>query len=211
MRKLEQAVADIFNNAMRERCQSSGTTFHSFSLGGQDRDVGADYLISNAEAFALIEFKNSESELGSEGLKPRRRKLCMDLQANAEMRAIHDKCHFLAWRDSASGELHCAPYRTEICNVRVFPACKALSLRSPEIGNRMLAASYCADFISPPPERCSPKADFERYLAWLMRETSGSKSDTVELMARGSGAFTSLRFTSLDTAYRWMRGVPGFY
>jgi hypothetical protein len=75
MKALEQAVADTFNDYMRDLCRNAEKAFLPFSLGGQDRD-SADYLISNAEGFALIEFKHSELELINEGKKSRRKKLC---------------------------------------------------------------------------------------------------------------------------------------
>lgn len=71
MKALEQAVADKFNDYMRDFCRYNGKTFQPLSLGGQDRD-SADYLISSAEGFALIEFKHSETELTKEGKNSRK-------------------------------------------------------------------------------------------------------------------------------------------
>lgn len=210
MTHLEQSVADIFNDYMRVRCNGAGKNFHPFSLGGQDRDAGADYLISNAAGFALIEFKYSEAELASEGDKPRRKQLCLLLRKNRKMRQIHDKCHFVVWRDSSSGALRCAPYRTEICNQQVFPSCTALKRQHPLRSKRLLAETYCDEFIFPPPDRYAEKAEFENYLSWLMKDASGSNKETVELMARGSVGCTAIRFDSVDAAYRWMQGVHGF-
>jgi hypothetical protein len=210
MTHLEQSVADIFNDYMRDRCSGAGKAFHPFSLGGQDRDAGADYLISNAAGFALIEFKYSEAELANERDKPRRKQLCLLLHKSKKMRDIHDKCHFVAWMDSSSGALRCAPYRTEICNQQVFPSCNSLKRQRPLRSRRLLAKTYCDQFLSPPPDRYAEKAAFESYLAWLMRDASGSSRETVELMARVPGGCTAIRFDSVDAAYRWMQGVPGF-
>jgi hypothetical protein len=210
MKSLEQAVADIFNDHMRYHCNGVGTKFQRFSLGGQDRDTGADYLISNSSDFALIEFKHSEAELVSERNKSRREQLCLLLSQNKKMRDIHDKCHFIAWRDSVSGVLRCAPYRTEICNQLVFPNCASLRRQRPLKSRRIAAETYCDQFVSPPPERHAAKGEFEAYLAWLMQDASGSDRETVELMAKGSVGCTAIRFDSVDAAYRWMQGVPGF-
>lgn len=209
MKALEQAVADTFNDYMREICRAAGKAFQPFSLGGQDRD-SADYLISNADGFALIEFKYSEAELINEGKKSRRKNLCKLLQKNKSMQEIHDKCHFIVWRDSSSTDLRCAPYRTEICNQRVFSGCSCLEEKHPIESKRVLAEKYGNEFIPPPPDRSVRKAEFEKYLAWLMKEASGSSSETVELMARGLVGCTAVRFESVDAAYRWMQDTPGF-
>lgn len=210
MTQLEQSVADIFNGYMHERSCSVGKKYHYFSLGGQDRDAGADYLVSNSNGFALIEFKHSESELPSEGTKLRRKQLCLLLHKKKTMRAIHDKCHFVAWMDKDTGAVRCAPYRTEICNQKIFPTCTKLTRQRPLQSKRILAKTYCDQFISPPPDRYANKAEFEKYLAWLMKDASGSENETVELMARGSMDCTAIRFDSVDAAYRWMQGVTGF-
>lgn len=209
MVKQEQAVADIFNDYMRERCDEVGANFHSFSLGGQDRD-SADYLISNATGFALIEFKHSEAELSKEGLKSRREQLCRLLHSNGKMRRIHDKCHFVAWMDQETKRLRCAPYRTEICNKATFPNCSILKRSNPLKSKRVLAETYCDEFFSPPPPRYADKEEFERYLAWLMKEASSSSKATVELMARSPGACTAMQFESVDAAYKWMQSKPAF-
>ena len=210
MKSLEQSVADIFNEHMREKCNGAGTKFHRFSLGGQDRDTGADYLISNSSSFALIEFKHSEADLVSERSKSCREQLCLLLHKNKKMRDIHDRCHFVAWRYSVSGTLRCAPYRTEICNQLVFPNCASLTRQRPLKSKRLPADTYCDQFISPPPVRHAAKVEFEQYLAWLMKDASGSSQESVELMARGSVGCTAIRFDSVDAAYRWMQGIPGF-
>lgn len=209
MKLNEQAVADIFNDYMRIACHDAGKAFQPFALGGQDRD-SADYLISNAEGFALIEFKYSELQLINEGKKPRREKLCKLLQENKEMRKIHDKCHFVVWMDSSSQNLLCAPYRTEICNRSVFAGCSSLKAQRPIINRRMLAEAYGFEFINPPPERSARKFEFEKYLAWLMKEASDSSYETVELMARGAVGCSAVRFESVDKAYQWMQNITGF-
>jgi hypothetical protein len=209
MKLLEQSVADIFNDYMRDFCRDAGKKFQPFSLGGQDRD-SADYLISNSDGFALVEFKYSELELIKEGKKPRRKKLCKLLQENKAMREIHDKCHFVVWMDSSSLNLRCAPYRTEICNQSIFAGCSSLKAQHPIVNKRMLAETYSHEFINPPPERSAQKAEFEKYLAWLMKDASGSSYETVELMARGSVGCGAVRFESVDQAYRWMQDSTGF-
>jgi len=210
MANIEQSVADIFNSFLSERSQEAGANYHYFSLGGQDRDAGADYLVSNSSGFSLIEFKHSETQLKDEGVKERREKLCILLNSNRAMREIHDKCHFIAWMDSKTGVLHCAPYRAEICNRVVFPKCITIPQQAPLNGFRITAEAYCDQFISPPPDRYTGKKEFELYLAWLMRTASDSTKDTVELMTRSQTGCAVIRLESVDAAYQWMQGVPGF-
>jgi len=211
MAHIEQSVADIFNDHLRERSRSAGSKYHYFSLGGQDRDAGADYLVSNSKGFSLIEFKHSEGQLRDEGTKIRREKLCtlLNLDKNKKMREIHDKCHFVAWMDSNTGIVKCAPYRFEICNRSIFPNCKKIPNKEPLAGERIIADDYCEQFVSPPPDRYASKKEFEFYLAWLMKTASGSKKDTVELMTKSSSSCAVIRLESVDAAYQWMQGVPG--
>lgn len=211
MTRIEQSVADIFNDYMRKQSEKSGSEYHYFSLGGQDRDAGADYLVSNSYGFSIIEFKHSELELKEEGSKKRRKNLCilLQLEKNKNMREIHDKCHFAAWMDSETGEIKCVPYRSEICNRFIFPKCNEIHQPAPMVEDRITAVDYCEQFIIPPPERYVTKQDFERYLAWLMKVTSGSKSETVQLMAKSLEGCAAIRLNSVDAAYQWMQKVPG--
>ena len=90
----EQSFADNFNDYLREVSLAAGHTYYRFSFDGQDRDTAADYLISNSMRFALVEFKYTSSEIVRENRKPRRRQLCRLLSYSADMRRIHDACHF---------------------------------------------------------------------------------------------------------------------
>lgn len=211
MAHIEQSVADIFNDYLSEQSKAAGSKYHYFSLGGQDRDTGADYLVSNSNGFSLFEFKHSESQLKDEGAKERREKLCilLNLDKNKKMREIHDKCHFIAWMDNITGVVKCAPYRSEICNRCIFPECEKILNLAPLEKDRVIADDYCEQFISPPPERYANKKEFENYLAWLMKTASGSKKDTVELMTRSQTSCAVIRLDSVDAAYQWMQGVPG--
>ncbi|WP_295942331.1 hypothetical protein [uncultured Xanthomonas sp.] len=205
----EQAIADIFNDYMRERCQEQGQPFQAFGLGGQDRDA-ADYLIAGAHGFALIEFKHSESAITSEGKKPRRKNLCLLLQQDDSMRTLHDLCHFIAWEDRGTGDIRCAPYRTQVCNQHVFAECAGLRRKRPLKHKQLDATQYCNEFLRPPPHRYATKKEFERYLRWLMKDASGSENETVQLMARAPMGCATVRFESVDAAYRWMQDRLGF-
>lgn len=196
---LEQSVADQFNQYMGSKLQERGKSFYSFSLGGQDRDTG-DYLISDVNGFALIEFKYTEAQFKDEGRKSRREELCKLLGSDAKMRALHDQCHFIAWMDSGTGELRCAPYRSQICNQSVFSTCDAVAPDSKHSSVR----DYCDEFVTPPPERTASKENFETYLSWLMQRASGSDRSTVSLLARAPDSCFLIRLPSIEDAYNWM-------
>lgn len=203
---IEQSIADSFNASMKNMLAIHNLAYHFFSLGGQDKIAGADYLISNASGFALIEFKAREGTLITERVKQRRETLCLLLQKNKKMRDIHDQCHFVVW-PNASNEIMCAPYRAEICNKTVFPKCTKLTRENPLLSRRVRASTYCSEFINPPPPRHAQKADFELYFEWLLKKTSGSDKSTVQLIGMGDRDFSIFRFESVDAAYKYMQNA----
>lgn len=206
--RLEPEVANVFDRYMERQCIKAGVPYRSFRLGGQDRDAGADFLITDATGFALVEFKHSQAQLRDEGKKERRQRLCELLCSNPQMRAIHNQCHFIAWRDSATGKVHCAPYRSEICNHRIFPNSPLLKTEAADTDARVTAVEYCEQFLNPSPERYAQKEEFERYLAWLMKEASASDRSTLSLMTYDDEGCQTIEFDSIDAAYTWLRARP---
>ena len=89
----EQAVADSFNKYTQQSAISLGCKFHSFALDGQDRNAGAEYLLTDSDQFCLIAFKYSDTDLVSENKKPKRLKLCKALENEPSYRRLHDRCH----------------------------------------------------------------------------------------------------------------------
>ena len=55
--KHEQSYADAFREHMKQQAISRNCYFHAFSVDGQDRDLRGDYIISDSDRFALVEFK----------------------------------------------------------------------------------------------------------------------------------------------------------
>lgn len=118
--KHEQELANIFRAHMASKSIDKGYQFHTFSLGGQDRDAGADYLLTDSDRFTLIEFKYSDKDLISENKKTRRLTLCQMLPIRPDMESLHDKCHFITYSDSSDGSIKTNIYRKQICNTSVF-------------------------------------------------------------------------------------------
>lgn len=201
MNHLEQGVADLFNRRMCDNLRLRGVGFHAFSLGGQDRDA-ADYLVSDSACFSLIEFKYTEAQFRDERNKPRREKLCTLLAANPRMRALHDQCHFIAWMDSGSQQLRCAPYRSQVCNQKVFSSCSA---EAPDRSAAVSLDTYCNQFISPPPPRTAEKEPFVEYLHWLMTVASDSGRSTVSVLALEPDSCVAVELGSVEKAYDWMQ------
>ncbi|MFT4905953.1 MAG: hypothetical protein ACI978_000010 [Oleispira sp.] len=95
--KHEKSVENIFKGNFEQAARDKDYIYTSASLDGQDRIVGADYLFTNHDSFAIIEFKYRERDLPSEVKKGRRLDLCLALHDQESIRPLHDKCHFAAW------------------------------------------------------------------------------------------------------------------
>lgn len=203
----EQSVADAFNEYMRERAKQLGRRVHSFSLDGQDRDAGADYLLTDANRFALVEFKYSEGNLVSEKHKSRRLSLCRGLEQRMDMRSLHDLCHFIAWTSGQPLAVKVNIYRHEICNRSVFGSDCGLNQSSPDATGRAGAGSFATEFLTAANSRSLSFREFEIYLAWLLADTSASTSSTLELLTRNSNLndLTMVRLNSIAEAQAWLQ------
>lgn len=203
----EQSLADAFNGYMRETAKRLGRRVHSFSLDGQDRDAGADYLLTDANRFALVEFKFSEGSLVSEKHKPRRLSLCRGLEERADMRALHDLCHFIAWTSGQSLAVQINIYRHEICNRSVFGPTCGLNEGSPSATGRAGAGAFATEFLTTINSRSLALQEFESYLAWLLTDTSASTNSTLELLTRNPAVndLAMIRFRSIAEAQSWLR------
>jgi hypothetical protein len=205
--KHEQSVADEFNKFLRKRAELLGQHVHSFSLDGQDRDAGADYLLTDASRFALVEFKSSATDLMSEKLKDRRLRLCQELEHRHDMRSLHDLCHFIAWSSGEPLSVQLNIYRHEICNRLVFGSTCGLSENSPNALGRASAGSFATEFLMDTHSRSLSLQEFETYLAWLLTETSGSARSTLELLISSPDLndLTMFRFSSVAAAQTWLQ------
>lgn len=201
----EQSLADQFNGFMRDRATRLGYNIHSFSLDGQDRDVGADYVLSDASRFALVEFKYQFANLVSERTKPKRLTLCKALTKRSDMREHHDSCHFVAWAEKSEMQLNV--YRKEICNRRIFGDASELEDEVADTSGRVRAKTFVNEFFDFDYGRSLSLEDFNEYLGWLMTETSGASRSTVELLARDPNAddLVLVRLPSITAAHAWLQ------
>jgi hypothetical protein len=202
----EQSLADRFNAFMQNQGKDRGIDVHAFSLDGQDRDAGADYVLMDTTRFALVEFKYSEANLVSEAHKPRRLVLCKQLALQSNMRALHDRCHFVAWTEPPSSNVRVNVYRHEICTTRVFNQSFGFPADDPLLA-KLDAGTFAERFLGQSTSNTLTYSEFESYVAWLLTETSGSKKSTIELVASNVDAneLSLIRLSSLAEAHSWLQ------
>lgn len=201
----EQAVIDAFNSFVRAKALEAGKGYHEFALDGQDRDAGADYLISDKTRFALIEFKYQEASIAGEARKVRRKTLCQLLEREVELRKLHDNCHFICWSNSSHG-IDLNIYRHEVCNSQIFGPTAALRSPLPHTATRVAAERFASEFLSQS-SRSLTVAEFEGYLNWLLTKASVSTLKSVELLARDhtSESCAVITFPNVRAAFDWLQ------
>jgi hypothetical protein len=204
-RSHEQAVADSFNRLLRRYAQTEGVAFREFALDGQDRDAGADYLITDTSRFSLVEFKYSQRQIFDESKKPRRVNLCRLLEDLEIMRSLHDQCHFISYMNDVIKKMNINIYRKEVCNHRVMGRLCAVSDESPDEVSRLPINRFCQNFWDPTAGVGLDVDEFEAYLHWLMTEASSSSTSTLELLAVDDTDETGglIEFSSVREAYNW--------
>lgn len=205
--KHEQSFADSFNAFMKRRSSEIGRQFHSFSLDGQDRDAGADYVLTDANRFAIVEFKYSEKDLVSEKQKPRRLNLCKELANNKRMLNFHDRCHFISWANGPEMAVRTNIYRKEICNKKIFGDHCGLTMCSPESDSNISAREFVDNFFHNTARASLCLRDFETYIAWVLEQASGSTRSTLELLTFNPNSIdlVLVRLDSISAAQNWVR------
>ena len=201
----EQAVADIFNRLLYRYAKTEGVVFREFALDGQDRDAGADYLITNRTQFSLVEFKHTQRQIVDERKKPRRVKLCHLMERLELMVLLHDQCHFISYMDSHTKEININIYRKEVCNRKIMNGLCELSEEYPDNTNCLVVNTFCQNFWNPSVEVGLDIDEFEVYLDWLMTEASDSSESTLELLtySEASGTGGLIEFSSVREVYNW--------
>jgi hypothetical protein len=212
----EQSLADRFNKFMSSQGSKLRRHFEAFSLDGDDRDTGGDYVMTDTDRFVIVEFKYVEAGILAEGVKERRLELCRKLSDNAEMRDLHDRCHYVAWGE-VPGKLTrilTNVYRFEVCNGRVFGEACDWTIEQPP--PRDSAGEFARKFFTQTQTRSLSKDEFETYIGWVKTETSGAEQAEIELVASQDDGdeLYLLRFTSIQELYDWAqeafpKAIPG--
>lgn len=203
----EQSYADAFNKFMKSQAETLRCQFYPFSVDGQDRYLGGDYVISDYDRFAIIEFKSSGEKLRSEKVKDKRLDLCRELAKHAVMRELHDRCHFISWVDTLSRASQTNIYRKEICNRSIFGIACELEAEFPTIDTRTLASQFALEFFDSAGRRSLSLDDFERYVAWAMGNASDRRASTIELAAYSphSNELFMVTLPSISAAHTWLQ------
>lgn len=205
--KHEQSFADTFQSFMRNEALRCCCRFHSFSLDGQDRDAGADYILTDADRFAIVEFKYTANDLVSEKFKYRRFTLCQKLLDRDDMGEYHDKCHFVSWTEPPSRNVKINIYRNEICAQSVFGNDCSLPLVTPKVETQTFAKQFAKDFFSSGGAVTLSLEEFQAYVDWVLTDTSGSSRSTLELVAYNpeSNDLALIHLNSIAEAQLWVQ------
>ncbi len=204
----EKSYLQHFGDHLREEASHRGVTFERFDLDGQDRNVLADIIFTNYDYFVLVEGKNSQKDIKSEKRKIERvRRLCNGLASNRDMLALHDACHFIAWRNSDSQKLELDIYRNQACTTAMLGTKCNLPVPNSNSGNPFKLNIFSAGFfqIPPPPKYAIERSKFEEYVKWLLNTVTEGGSSEVELVGRKydkDGDVMSITLPSLKDAYK---------
>ncbi|GGD92741.1 hypothetical protein GCM10011390_09330 [Aureimonas endophytica] len=201
--KIETTVAFEFSNYFKDVASEFGYKGYAFPLNGQDRDAGADFLLSQTTTFALVEFKSDETDIKKEKIKPKRLQLCRLLELNPQMQALHDITHFVGWANAKSA-IHFNIYRHEVCNRLIFTGDYQLQAMGPGSASRKNSYDFVTEFLN---GRLSlPLEAFEAYLVWLLEDASSSGQSSLSVAARDPHSKECMltRFSTIRELYDWM-------
>ena len=163
-------------------------------------------MLTDSDRFAIVEFKYSQSDLISEKYKHRRLTLCQKLLHHDDMRALHDKCHFISWAEGRSRAVKTNIYRNEICTQLVFGGACGLPALNPTSATRAPAGVFAQDFFGRNGTKSLSVTEFELYIAWVLTETSAATTSTIELVAHNptSNDLALVRLDSIAEAQEWV-------
>jgi len=192
----EPGVIDAFNDYMRESAEENGVTYRPFALGSGDRDL-ADYLLSSESRYVLVEFKDSDGDLNSEGDKSKRQKLCKALEGDGSMAKLHDRCHFISWADRLGGALRLNIYRHEVCNWKRMGAGCGLAQRAPNERERIGADTFARSFFAKISTRGVEFQALRSYVDWVIKNQGGQESVRVVMRDKGSATIQRIGLDEL--------------
>ncbi|WP_448192421.1 hypothetical protein [Azospirillum sp. sgz301742] len=211
MRGRESSVIGIFIEALGLEAMKYGYDYRSpdyiqSALDGQDEWTGADHLVHVNNSFGIIEFKSSEKSIADENRKNSRKVLCEELIPRVRMRILHDKCHFICWANSGSGNMEWDVYRFRTCNKKVFTSSTILP-DGPYGDGPYPFSEFVREFFESSSSMALPIDDFEDYLKFVMQDTSGTEKSDLALYIRDPDKreLAMKPFESVRKAYDWLR------
>ncbi|MFY9261120.1 MAG: hypothetical protein WAO71_11490 [Gallionella sp.] len=206
MTQHEQSVINVFDKFFEREARKKNIEVRSFSLDGQDVIAGADYILTDQSRFTLVEFKYTQNEIFAEADKPKRCKLCSQLEREPDMKSLHDQCHLIAWLHKPESEVKCNIYRLEVCNREIWGASCQPSAIKPSVEKRITVKQFTDDFFSSNSTHSLSLQEFETYVAWLHKIVGSSKC-SFELLTHDFtlGKCGTLILPSIKAAHDWMQ------
>lgn len=200
----EVQLINLFTEYLREESERLGNDFYDFALGPQDVELGADWLYHADSRFLLVEYKATKDGYLREADKPRRKTLCSLLRKDGVLRSQHRKCHYIAW--ATDDYLLANIYEDQVCNAAVFPDTCPTPIK-PVSENLIEGTEFASRILAPESALGLPLAEFELYSEWLMKESSGSKDGSLQLVARNrtEPGFRMKRFSSVGELDTWLK------
>ncbi len=208
-RKHEQSVIDAFFHHLVRAANRQGKKFVYCSLDGQDRLVGADYLLTETTKFIIAEFKYDENDIASERNKPLRHTMCTRLENEPNRQDEHENSHFIAWSSGLLMKIiHLNQYSNEVCNREVLGFECGLNSAAPIIQKRITADEFIGQCLSG--EIGLPFESFHSYVTWLMENPDDGSGDGpqafIELLLQDESRddLTLIGFSSLVELKNWL-------
>ncbi|WP_432380614.1 hypothetical protein [Duganella sp. P38] len=202
-KKHEQSIIDGFSNRFKVNALARGRSVTKCSLDGQDVELGSDYLFTDSSRFMLVEFKFEVDGLKTEGTKHRRKKMCLKLDADSEIRARSLRCHYIAWTvKNGARTMSFNQYYPEICNKDIFGPDVNLLKNSANKTSRLSADSIMNDFLDQ--SLGDNFYSFKSYVQWL--KMIEEDNDPIELLLDNpdSHQLEFLEFNSLVDLKTWL-------
>jgi hypothetical protein len=202
-KKKEDSVISIFQKRVEKIGRSKGKEVITSPLNSQDRELGADFFISEFTKFSIFEFKYQENDIKSENEKDLRKILCQKLQENNIRRNQHKECHFIAWSTKDSNpDVELNIYCEEVCNNKIL---SELSLFNdlPVTKSRQLDVDFIKEFYDG--SKGLQYDTFLKYINWLLT-IAGVDSGRFELLFEhpNENIIFSVPIKSLDELKKWL-------
>ncbi len=206
-KKKEDSVIDIFRKRVEKIARRKGREVLTSPLNSQDRELGADFFITELTKFSIFEFKYQEGDIKSEKRKDLRRVLCEKLELDSIRQNQHKESHFIAWstkEENPKVELNI--YCHEVCNKAIFHhsnISEDLPIKNP----RQKDIDFIEDFFNG--KKGLKYKTFSSYINWLL-EIAGVDSGRFELLfEHPSDDIThSVPIKSLSELRKWLLNNP---
>ncbi|EHR6003887.1 hypothetical protein V8038_004479 [Vibrio parahaemolyticus] len=202
-RKLEDSVIDLFRKRVEKLARKFDKQVITSPLNGQDRELGADFFLSEMTKFSIFEFKYRENDIKTEVRKDLRKILCEKLQQDAVNKNLHKECHFIAWStEEKNPNVEMNIYCNEVCNKSIFKKSNILDeMRVSD--TRQSDIGFITEFLAG--NKGLEYKVFFKYINWLLG-VAGDTSGRFELLFEhpDENIIDSVPITSLSQLREWL-------